>query len=131
MPPWPSVSRISHVPNRLPVVMDTALKVRRDDGAAPHADYSDYHVLSSSTCRRSQTERGRGIVAAGWPMRREALPRRQERRVLDNRLAVSLSVGDQAPEFSLPGSDGKQHSLASYRGRQAVVLAWFPAFTEG
>ena len=44
----------------------------------------------------------------------------------------SLAVGDLAPEFSLPGSDGKQYSLASYRGRQAVVLAWFSkAFTEG
>jgi cytochrome oxidase Cu insertion factor (SCO1/SenC/PrrC family) len=43
-----------------------------------------------------------------------------------------LSVGDLAPEFSLPGSDGKQYSLASYRGRQAVVLAWFThAFSEG
>lgn len=44
----------------------------------------------------------------------------------------SLSVGDLAPEFSLPGSDGKQYSLASYRGRQPVVLVWFAkAFTEG
>jgi cytochrome oxidase Cu insertion factor (SCO1/SenC/PrrC family) len=44
----------------------------------------------------------------------------------------SLSAGDPAPEFSLPGSDGKQYSLASYRGRQAVVLVWFAkAFTEG
>ena len=44
----------------------------------------------------------------------------------------TLSVGDMAPEFSLTGSDGKQYSLASYRGRQAVVLAWFSkAFTEG
>jgi hypothetical protein len=44
----------------------------------------------------------------------------------------SLSRGDPAPEFSLPGTDGKQYSLASYRGRQAVVLAWFAkAFTEG
>jgi cytochrome oxidase Cu insertion factor (SCO1/SenC/PrrC family) len=46
--------------------------------------------------------------------------------------ARSLSVGDLAPEFSLPGTDGKQYSLASYRGRQAVVLAWFThAFSEG
>jgi hypothetical protein len=44
----------------------------------------------------------------------------------------SLAVGDVAPEFSLSGSDGKHHSLASYRGRQAVVLVWFAkAFTEG
>ena len=43
---------------------------------------------------------------------------------------VQLSVGDPAPQFSLPGSDGKVYSLASYRGKQAVVLAWFvKAFT--
>jgi AhpC/TSA family len=44
--------------------------------------------------------------------------------------ARELKVGDLAPDFSLPGSDGKIHELASYRGRQAVVLAWFAkAFT--
>jgi peroxiredoxin Q/BCP len=41
-------------------------------------------------------------------------------------------VGDAAPDFSLMGSDGRLHSLAEYRGRKAVVLAWFPkAFTPG
>jgi hypothetical protein len=44
----------------------------------------------------------------------------------------TLAAGDVAPDFSLPGSDGKQYSLAAYRGRQAVVLAWFThAFSEG
>ncbi len=44
---------------------------------------------------------------------------------------VELKDGDKAPDFSLPGSDGKTHSLAMYKGR-AVVLAWFPAaFTGG
>ena len=44
----------------------------------------------------------------------------------------SLSVGDAAPDFALTGSDGKEYRLASYRGKQAVVLAWFAkAFTEG
>jgi thioredoxin-dependent peroxiredoxin len=43
-----------------------------------------------------------------------------------------LQAGDPAPAFSLPGSDGAVHSLADYRGKQAVVLAWFPkAFTGG
>ena len=43
---------------------------------------------------------------------------------------VQLRVGDPAPQFSLQGSDGKTYSLASYRGKQAVVLAWFvKAFT--
>ena len=41
-------------------------------------------------------------------------------------------VGDPAPPFSLQGSDGKIYSLADYKGKSAVVLAWFPkAFTPG
>jgi peroxiredoxin Q/BCP len=43
-----------------------------------------------------------------------------------------LKPGDPAPSFALPGSDGKTYRLADYRGKQAVVLAWFPkAFTGG
>jgi peroxiredoxin Q/BCP len=43
-----------------------------------------------------------------------------------------LKVGDVAPAFSLPGSDGRTHSLAEHKGKSAVVLAWFPkAFTGG
>ena len=46
--------------------------------------------------------------------------------------ANALEVGDQAPDFELPGSDGEMHRLADYRGEQAVVLAWFPrAYTSG
>ena len=42
-----------------------------------------------------------------------------------------LKVGDQAPDFTLPGSDGKTHALAQLKGHW-VVLAWFPkAFTGG
>ena len=37
-----------------------------------------------------------------------------------------LSSGDQAPDFTLPDADGKQVSLADYRGRQ-VVLYFYPA----
>ena len=45
---------------------------------------------------------------------------------------VELKVGDQAPEFSLKGTDGKTHSLSDYRDKKAVVVAWFPrAFTQG
>jgi peroxiredoxin Q/BCP len=43
-----------------------------------------------------------------------------------------LKPGDPAPAFTLPGSDGKTHSLAEFKGKKAVVLAWFPkAFTGG
>jgi cytochrome oxidase Cu insertion factor (SCO1/SenC/PrrC family) len=46
--------------------------------------------------------------------------------------ARSLTVGDDAPDFALTGSDGKEYRLSNYRGKQAVVLAWFAkAFTEG
>jgi thioredoxin-dependent peroxiredoxin len=45
---------------------------------------------------------------------------------------AELKAGDPGPEFSLLGSDGKTHRLSDHRGRQAVVLAWFPkAFTGG
>jgi thioredoxin-dependent peroxiredoxin len=37
-----------------------------------------------------------------------------------------LKAGDPAPDFSLPGTDGRTYALADFRGRQAVVLAWFP-----
>ena len=45
---------------------------------------------------------------------------------------VELKVGDKAPDFSLQGSDGKTYKLSSFKGKQAVVLAWFPkALTSG
>jgi peroxiredoxin Q/BCP len=46
--------------------------------------------------------------------------------------AEPLKVGDAAPDFSLPGSDGKTYKLSDFKGKQAVVVAWFPkAFTGG
>lgn len=45
---------------------------------------------------------------------------------------AALSPGDPAPPFELPGSDGRSYRLQDFRGKQAVVLAWFPkAFTGG
>ncbi|MDP4916420.1 MAG: peroxiredoxin [Haliea sp.] len=47
-------------------------------------------------------------------------------------MAEELNVGAAAPDFSLMGSDGKLYSLADFKGKQAVVLAWYPrAFTSG
>jgi peroxiredoxin Q/BCP len=43
-----------------------------------------------------------------------------------------LNVGDAAPAFSLPGSDGETYTLEQFKGKKAVVIAWFPkAFTGG
>lgn len=52
--------------------------------------------------------------------------------LLVNPAQAELAVGDMAPDFVMQGSDGKEYRLADYRGKQAVVLAWFPrAFTSG
>ena len=46
--------------------------------------------------------------------------------------AAELNVGDKAPDFTLAASDGKTYHLADFKGKKAVVLAWFPkAFTGG
>jgi thioredoxin-dependent peroxiredoxin len=46
--------------------------------------------------------------------------------------APELKVGDPAPDFSLQASDGHTYKLSDFKGKQAVVLAWFPkAFTQG
>src|SRR4026208_1842903 len=47
-------------------------------------------------------------------------------------MAEELKVGDKAPNFELQASDGKTYKLSDFAGKQAVVLAWFPAaFTQG
>jgi len=43
-----------------------------------------------------------------------------------------LKVGDTAPDFKLPSTTGKPITLGEFRGKKAVVLAFFPAaFTGG
>jgi thioredoxin-dependent peroxiredoxin len=43
-----------------------------------------------------------------------------------------LGPGAKAPDFNLLGSDGQTYRLSDFRGKQAVVIAWFPkAFTGG
>jgi peroxiredoxin Q/BCP len=46
--------------------------------------------------------------------------------------AAELKVGDDAPDFEMVGSDGKTYKLSDFKGKQAVVVAWYPrAFTGG
>jgi peroxiredoxin Q/BCP len=46
--------------------------------------------------------------------------------------AGELAVGDKAPDFKLEASDGKTYRLSDFKGKKAVVVAWFPrAFTQG
>lgn len=46
--------------------------------------------------------------------------------------AAELGVGDDTPDFTLMGSDGKTYSNADFKEKQALVIAFFPkAFTGG
>lgn len=45
---------------------------------------------------------------------------------------TTLKVGDMAPDFTLTSTQGGKVTLSSFRGKNAVVLAFFPAaFTGG
>ena len=51
---------------------------------------------------------------------------------LGSQFAAALEVGDKAPDFSLPASDGSTYSLSQFLGEKPVVIAFFPkAFTGG
>ena len=44
----------------------------------------------------------------------------------------TLKVGDRAPDFTLPSTEGGRVHLADYIGKTTVVVAFFPAaFTGG
>ena len=46
--------------------------------------------------------------------------------------ATELTVGMQAPNFNLQATNGDYYQLSGYRGKQAIVVAWYPmANTRG
>lgn len=47
-------------------------------------------------------------------------------------MSTTLKVGDMAPDFTLPSTQGKEPvTLSSFRGKKNVVLAFFPAAFSG
>ena len=47
-------------------------------------------------------------------------------------IKTHLKVGDAAPDFTLPGTDGKTYKLSDFKGKKSVVLAFYVlAFTGG
>ena len=46
--------------------------------------------------------------------------------------SATLAVGDRAPDFTLPDTEGKEIKLSEFRGKKNVVLAFYVlAFTGG
>jgi peroxiredoxin Q/BCP len=47
-------------------------------------------------------------------------------------MASDLKVGDPAPNFNLQATNGDFYNSSDYKGKQAIVLAWYPmANTRG
>ena len=45
---------------------------------------------------------------------------------------AEVNVGDDVPDFSMVGSDGKTYTNEEFKGKKAFVIAWYPkAFTGG
>lgn len=42
-----------------------------------------------------------------------------------------LVVGADAPDWSLPGSDGKTYKLSEFKNKKAVVVFWYPMALTG
>jgi len=38
-----------------------------------------------------------------------------------------LRIGEEAPDFTLPATGGREVSLKDYRGNKSVVLVFYPA----
>ena len=38
-----------------------------------------------------------------------------------------LQVGDEAPDFTLPATGGREVTLSDYRGAKNVLLVFYPA----
>jgi peroxiredoxin Q/BCP len=52
--------------------------------------------------------------------------------VMSESVNAELAVGDDVPTFEMVGSDGKTYTNAQFKGKKAVVIAWYPkAFTGG
>ena len=52
--------------------------------------------------------------------------------VLVSNSALTLEIGDRAPDFELQATDGNTYTLSQYHDKEAVVIAWYPrAFTSG
>ena len=53
-------------------------------------------------------------------------------RFIEDHLSAELEVGQLAPDFIAVDQDGERYQLSQFRGKQSVVLAFYPKdFTGG
>jgi thioredoxin-dependent peroxiredoxin len=45
--------------------------------------------------------------------------------------AAELKSGDDAPNWEMKGTDGKTYKLSDFKGKKAVVVAWYPKAKTG
>tara|TARA_E500000331_G_scaffold356870_1_gene416566 strand:- start:1865 stop:2053 length:189 start_codon:yes stop_codon:yes gene_type:complete len=51
---------------------------------------------------------------------------------ISNVVIAAPQEGDLAPDFELQASDGKTYTLSQFKGKQYIVISFFPkAFTGG
>ena len=44
---------------------------------------------------------------------------------------MSVSIGDMAPDFTLPGTTNTEITLSHFRGKQHVVMVFYTADSTG
>ena len=49
----------------------------------------------------------------------------------ENPTNKELSVGDEAPDWTLTGTDDKEYKLSDFKGKKGVVVVWYPAALTG
>jgi len=65
------------------------------------------------------------LLASAVPIAFAAAPQSGKRPRQPAEVEVrDLQIGDQAPDFSLPGIDGKTHTLADYRGAKLLLIVF-------
>ena len=91
-----------------------------------HTMASWYRVHDDGSARVTSVRKARAVVAAlGSAIAAVARGNRTSP-------TVHLNIGDPAPDFALPASDGQTYRLLPLHRTAPVVVAWFPkAFTPG
>ena len=73
------------------------------------------------------------LVVASWAAAQTPSPTPAPQRAAPPQAPrTNLKGGQAAPDFTLPGTDGKTYKLSDFKGKKNVVLAFYVlAFTGG